>query len=92
MPEENLEGTIVQEPAVYPRMSGQDTAVLARDCYGENEEEIDNDFLDSPFASESIEDVIAYCDEAMSHRDDPSYWISEEEFNRRLYEKYPWLK
>lgn len=92
MPEENLEGTMVQEPAAYPRMRGQDTAVLARDSYGVNEEDIDDVFTSSPFASESIEDVVAYCDEAMSHRNDPSCWISEEEFNHRLYEKYPWLK
>lgn len=91
LPEENLEGTMVQEPAVYPRMMSRDTAVLARENYGVEEVDDEDVFTTSPFAPESIEDVIAYCDEAMSHRDNPNYWISEEEFNRRLYTKYPWL-
>ncbi len=56
----------------------------------EGEDEIDLPYCSS-FAhnAEELEQAIM---EAEAHWDDPNYWISEEEFYRRLYEKYPWLK
>ena len=95
LPEENLEGTMVQEPATYPRMTSQETAGLAREGRGVAETDDEEEEIELPYSSsfahneEELEQAIL---EAEAHWNDPDYWISEEEFNRRLYTKYPWLR
>jgi len=76
--EENLEGTMAQEPAAYPRMASQDTAVLARG--GRDVAEIDDDEeIELPYSpnfahnEEELEQAIL---EVEAHWDDPNYWIS----------------
>ncbi len=93
LPEENLEGTMVQEPAAYPRMSGQGTTVLPWDNYGvvETEEE-EIELSDSPNFAHNAEELEQAIIEVEAHWDDPDYWISWEEMDKRLKEKYPWLK
>lgn len=92
LPKENLEGTMVQEPAAYPRMTSQDTAVLTREGrdVAENDEEIELPY--SPNFAHNEEELEQAILEAEAHWDDPDYWITWEEMDSRLKEKYPWLK
>lgn len=40
----------------------------------------------------SEEEAIARIEEAERDLKDPSKWISEEEFDKQLYERFPWLR
>lgn len=40
----------------------------------------------------TVEDLRASVREAMKHRDDPSYWITDEEFWAEMKQDLPWLK
>lgn len=40
----------------------------------------------------SEEEAIARIEEAERDLKDPSKWITAEEFDRQLYERFPWLK
>ena len=40
----------------------------------------------------TVEELRASVREAMKHRDDPSYWITDEEFWAEMKKDLPWLK
>ena len=40
----------------------------------------------------TVEELRASVREAMKHRDDPSYWITDEEFWAEMKQDLPWLK
>ena len=40
----------------------------------------------------SVEEAIARIEEAELDLKDPSKWTSEEEFEKELYEEFPWLR
>ncbi len=44
------------------------------------------------FGPFSEEEAIARIEEAEKDLSDPSKWISAEEFDRQLYEEFPWLR
>ena len=40
----------------------------------------------------TLEEVEAELEKAEAERNDPSKWVTSEEFHRRLEQKYPWLR
>ena len=44
------------------------------------------------FGPFSEEEAIARIEEAEKDLDDPSKWVSAEEFDRQLYAEFPWLR
>ena len=59
----------------------------------------DHDWIDdldwdrfTSFGPFSEEEAIARIEEAEKDMKDPSKWITAEEFDRQLYEEFPWLK
>ena len=87
--EEEGFGGMVNEPIVAPV---PDTMPV--DSFTEVHDWIDDlDWDKFPsFGPFSDEEAIARIEEAERDLKDPSKWITAEEMDRRLYERFPWLR
>ena len=60
--------------------------------YNLPEENLEGTMQQEAAAYHNAEEMEVAIKEVEAHWDDPTYWISWEDMDRRLKEKYPWLK
>ena len=85
MEETNNQVGVVSEPAASYAVKG----------YPDNDSAIEEeyDFLDKDFGyARSLEELNTALEEAEAERNDPTKWITSEEFHERVESKYPWLR
>ena len=87
----NEEGSVgkVCEPIVAPVPDTMSASGIAEDH--DWIDDLDWDKFPS-FGPFSDEEAIARIEEAEADLKDPSKWITAEEMDRRLYERFPWLR
>lgn len=78
---------MAMEEKKYPKHEEEEGATTVHDC-------IDDLVWDKfpslgPF---SEEEAIARIEQAEKDLKDPSKWVSSEDFDRQLYEEFPWLR
>ncbi|MBR1484861.1 MAG: hypothetical protein IJ612_04125 [Prevotella sp.] len=80
---------LVVPQVVYPKSGGAETEMKEDDAA----DDIDYNFGGVDFGyPRTLEEVEAELEKAEAERNDPSKWITSEEFHRRLEQKYPWLR
>ena len=78
---------MAMEEKKYPKHEEEEGATTVHDCI----DDLDWDKFPSlgPF---SEEEAIARIEQAEKDLKDPSKWVSSEDFDRQLYEGFPWLR
>ena len=87
--EEESSGGKVSEPIAAPVPDTMTAECIITDDDWINDLDWDKFPSFGPF---SDEEAIARIEEAERDLNDPSKWITAEEMDRRLYERFPWLR
>ena len=90
---ENMEETVLNEEGFGMVSEPAATYTTSRPSVKRRPKPCDENFNDVDFGyARSLEELNAALEEAEADRNDPTKWITSEEFHDRVESKYPWLR